>query len=114
MEVGLGPDDFVLDGDPLSLPKKGAETSPPKNFSAHVCHGQTAGWITIILGTEVGLSQGVLVVLDRDPAPSPKRGQSPFPIFGPILLWPNGWMPQDATWYEARPQPRGLCVRWDT
>ena len=27
MEVGLGPGDFVLDGDPVPLPKKGAE--PP-------------------------------------------------------------------------------------
>jgi len=27
MEVGLGPGDFVLDGTPLPLPKKGAE--PP-------------------------------------------------------------------------------------
>jgi len=27
-------------------------------------------------------------------------------------LWPNGWMHQDATWYGARPQPMGLCVRW--
>ena len=29
MEVGLGPGDFVLDGDPAPLPKKGAE---PPNF----------------------------------------------------------------------------------
>jgi len=34
-----------------------------------------------------------------DPAaPSPKRGQSPPPIFGPCLLSPNGWMDQDETW----------------
>jgi len=33
-------------------------------------------------------------------------------IFGPFLLWPNGWVHQDATWYGCRPQPRGLCVRW--
>ena len=45
------------------------------------------------------------------PSPFPKRGQSP-PIFGPFLLWPNGWMHQDATWCVARPQPRRLCVRW--
>ena len=30
----------------------------------------------------------------------------------PPLLWPNGWMHQDATRYGRRPQPRGLCVRW--
>jgi len=31
MEVGLGPGDFVLEGDPACLPKKGAEPLPP-NF----------------------------------------------------------------------------------
>jgi len=45
------------------------------------------------------------------PSPSPERGRSLLPIFGPFLLWPNGWMHQDATWYGGRPQPRGLCVR---
>jgi len=43
---------------------------------------------------------------------SPKRGQSPSPIFGPFILLPNGWMHQDATWYRGGPQTRGLCVRW--
>jgi len=28
MEVGLSPGDFVLDGDPAGLPKKGAEPLP--------------------------------------------------------------------------------------
>ena len=27
------------------------------------------------------------------------------------VLWPNGWMDQDATWYGARPRPRRHCVR---
>jgi len=49
------------------------------------------------LGTEVGLGPGA-IVLDGDPAlASPKRAQ--LPIFGPCLLWPNGWMDQDVTWY---------------
>jgi len=26
------------------------------------------------------------------------------------VLWPNGWVDQDATWYEVRPRPRGHCV----
>ena len=42
---------------------------------------------------------------------SPRRGRTS-PIYGPFLLWPNGLMHQDATSYGARPQPRGLCVRW--
>jgi len=33
-------------------------------------------------------------------------------IFGPRLLWPNGWMDQYATWYGGRPRPRPHCVRW--
>jgi len=41
----------------------------------------------------------------------PQNGQSP-QIFGPCLLWPNGWMDQDATWYGGRPRPRWHCVTW--
>jgi len=44
-------------------------------------------------------------------SPAEKKGTEP-PIFGPSLLWPNGWMHQDATWYGGWPQPRRLCVRW--
>ena len=63
------------------------------------------------LGTMVGLGPGN-IVLDADPAPLPK-GNSPLTLpkkFGPCLLWPNGWMDQDATWYEGRPLPRPHCV----
>jgi len=28
---------------------------------------------------------------------------------GPRLLWPNGCMDQDATWYEGRPRPTRHC-----
>jgi len=44
MDVGLSPGDFVLDGDPVPLPKKGAEPPLPK-FSPHVYCGQTDGWM---------------------------------------------------------------------
>jgi len=70
-----------------------------------------AAWIKMSFGTELGVGPGDFV-LDRDPVPpSPKRGRSP-EIFGPCLLWPNGWMYQDGTWHGDRPQPRRLCVRW--
>jgi len=45
---------------PRSPPKRGGGTALPQ-FSAHVCSGQTAGWITMSLGTEVGLSPGHIV-----------------------------------------------------
>ena len=52
-------------GTQVSLPKKGAE--PPPQFSAHVYCGQTAGWIKVALGMEVGLGPGH-IVLDGDTA----------------------------------------------
>ena len=42
---------------------------------------------------------------------SPK-GHNSAPILGPCLLWPNGWMDQDAAWYGGRPRTRPHCVRW--
>jgi len=82
MAVGLSPGDFVLDGDPAALPKKGAEGAP--QFSAHVCCGQTARCIKMALGMEIGVAPGH-IVLDGDLAPSPKMGQSP-PNFQPIFI----------------------------
>jgi len=72
-------------------------------FSAHVYCGQTAGWIKMLLGMEVGLSPGDLVVLDGDPSPLQKGGGTP-QIFGLCLLWPNGWMDQMVLGM-GRPQP---------
>ena len=51
VEVGLVPDDIVLDEDLAPLPKKGAEAPP--QFSARVYFSQTAGWIKMALGMEV-------------------------------------------------------------
>jgi len=106
MELGLDPGDIVLDGNPAPLPKKGGRApifrpfllrpapSPkraePSQFLAHIYSGQTAAWIKMPLGIEVGL--GLCgIVLDGDTAPPPLKGHSP-PIFGQCPLWPNGWM----------------------
>jgi len=59
---------------PLSTSKKG-HTHP---FSAHAC-GQTAEWIKMPLGTEVGLGLGH-IVLDGNPAP-PRKGEQNSPQF---------------------------------
>jgi len=78
------------------------------------------------LGMVVGLDPGH-IVLDRDPAPPRKGEQQPpttFEIYrsrlgacfhiicGPRVMWPNGWMDQDAIWYGGRPRPSPHCVRW--
>jgi len=81
-------------------------------FSAHVYYGQTVGWMKLVLGMEVGLGPGDFV-LAGDPAPLLQKGaEPPSSIFGPFLLWPNGWMDQYGTWHGASPRPRRLCVRW--
>jgi len=72
-KVGLGPGHIVLDGDPGPRPPKGH--SP--QFSAHICCGQIARWIKMLLGRKVCINPSD-IVLDGDSAPpSPKRGQSP-------------------------------------
>jgi len=54
MDLGLGPGDILLDGDPAApLPKKGATFRP-------MSCGQTAGWINMPVGTEIGLAQTAL------------------------------------------------------
>jgi len=67
-EIGLGPGDIVLDGDPAP------------DFSPHVCYGKTARWIKVPFGTEVDLGPGH-IVLRRDPAPPTERGTAPPPHF---------------------------------
>jgi len=63
------------------------------------------------LGTEMGFGQNI--VLDGYPTPLPKKGGGvPSPIFGPCLLWPNGWMDQDGTSHGGGPWPRPDCARW--
>jgi len=71
--------------EPSSPPQKGH--SP--QFSAHVCCGQTAGWIKMPLVMEVGLDRGHIVLAEAKLLPG-KGHCSLLPVFGPCLLWPNG------------------------
>jgi len=77
MEVGLGPCDIVLDGDPA--PPKNGHSSP--HFSAHILW-PNGGWIKLPLGLEVGLGPGD-ILLDVDPSP-PKKGAQQPPSFQPM------------------------------
>jgi len=93
---------------PSSLPKRGTGSQP--QFSAHIRCGQMAGWIKMPIGTKVGLGPGN-IVLDGGPS-SPKKKVAQPPIFGPCVLWPNGWVNQHATCCAGRPRPRRRYVRW--
>ena len=66
----------------------GTQLPSPKGntpISAHVRCGETAGWIKMPHGSEVGLGLGD-TVLDGDPAALPEKGHSSPPLFGPCLL----------------------------
>jgi len=69
--------------------------------------GQTAGWINMPFGTEVGFGPDH-IVLDAAPHFYGFRTINR----GPCLLWPNGGMGQDSTCYGGRPNPRRHCVTW--
>jgi len=90
MEIGLG-SGRVRYGDPAPSLQKGHRPQ----FSVHVRCGQTAGWIKMPLGMEVGLGPGD-IVLDVDTAPPPKKWGTAAPQLSAHVLWLNGWMDQDA------------------
>ena len=74
---------------PFPVPKNGGGQSP--QFSAHFYCGQTAAWIKMKLGMQVGLGQGNFV-LDGDHAPPSPKGGKP-PNFRPMFIaakWLDG------------------------
>jgi len=72
-EVGLGPGDLVLDGDPAA-PKKGHSTYTFRPMSI-----VTNGWIKMPLGTEVDLCPGH-IMLDGAQIP-PGKGNASHAVF---------------------------------
>ena len=91
MEVGLGPGHIVLDGVVDILQRRGRGP----HFLAHFYCDQTAGCIKIPVGMVAGLGPGHIVLDGTQPPPQKKnkRGVGTAPtIFGPCLLWPDGWM----------------------
>ena len=102
----------MLDGDKAAPLHRKKGHSSYSHFAAHLYCAQTAGLIKMPLGLgrEVGLGAGHNV-LDGDTTPSPRKGGgTPPSVFGPSLLWPNGWMDQDATWYGVRLRPAGIVL----
>ena len=60
--------------------------SQSPHFLAHVCCGQTAGWMKTPLDTKVDLGPGH-TVLDGHPAPTPREGHSSAPFsFRPMSV----------------------------
>ena len=110
-QVGLGPRQIVLDGDSAPPPPKG---HIPQS-SAYICCGQMAAWIKMPLSMELGLGPGDFVRWEPRSC-LPKGGRLRPPpkfFFRPCLLWPNGWMDQDATWYSGSLIPGHIVLEGD-
>jgi len=76
--------DIVFDVDLATPRKKGTPT--PTQFLTHACCSQMAVWIKMLLGTEVDLGSGHIVLVGV--SASAKGTQHP-PLFGRCLLWPR-------------------------
>ena len=111
MELGLSPGDFVLDGDPDPYTQPPTPKGEPHPIFGHVYCDQTAAWIKMPLGTDVGLDLYATLCSMWTQLHPEKRHTHPHPIFDPCLLWPNGWMDEDAAWYGSRPRPRSRFTR---
>ena len=93
----------MLLGD-LAPPKK----AQPPNFRPM---SVVAKWLDGSRCHLVGRWASVQATLCQMGIQLPTKGAQP-PIFGLCLLWPNGWMDQDATGYGGRLRPRPHYVRW--
>jgi len=107
MPLGLGPGDFVLDGDPTPLPQKGVQPPifGPCLLWPKVWMHQDATWYG-------GRPRPRRLCVRWGSSYAQNRGRTHHhPVFGPCLLWPDGCMDEDATWYGSRPRPRPHCIR---
>jgi len=121
VEIGHGPGDFMLDGDPTRLPRRGGAVTgqladtPTRGLPTRgldiLRTGQLADWTT--RGLDKSRSrrccQKRKTKHGKSPMASarcPVRG-APSPILGPFLLLPNGWMHQDVSWHGCRLHPIG-------
>jgi len=108
-EVDLGPGDIVLDGEPgLSPSPSSKNMGEPPNFGSLYGSKQRHGSRCHLVRGKPRSSQHCVT---WGPS-SPLKGAEQSTIFGPCLLWPNGWMDQDATWSGGRPWTWPHCVRW--
>jgi len=83
------------------------------HFLARVYCRQTAGWIKMPFGMDNGGTCRPKPHCVRWEPSSPIRGTAAPLNFGRGLLWPNGWMDQNATWYGGRHQRKRYCVSLD-
>jgi len=108
MDVGLGPGDSVLDGDPAPPPQKVGGNPPifgPCLLRPNCWINRDGTWYG---GWPQARRHCVRWVLSSR---SPKRGLSPLPNFRPMSVVAKGWMDQDGTSHGGGPWSRPHCAR---
>jgi len=91
MEVDLSPGDFVLDRDPAPYPKRGgAPNFRPTSIVAKRLHGSRCH----LYG---GRSRATRHCVRCGPSYPTKKAHPSPPQFLARLLWPSGWMDEDAS-----------------
>jgi len=109
-EVGLGPGHTCARWGTSSPPRKGGKAALPnfspisiaaKRLDASRCH--LVSWYG-------GRPQPRRLYVRWGPGLLPAKGRSLL-IFGPRLLWLNGWMDQYGTWHGGGPWSRPHCSR---
>jgi len=85
------------------MQKKNISRPHEIKFRSHELHGECRGLITEsleIIFTDMRQKRDSQQPRYTHHLRLPKKtGTATSPLFGPCLLWPNGWMDQDATWY---------------
>jgi len=102
------PGHIVLHGNPAPHPKHG-QAAP--QFSAHVCCGQTAGWINMPFGMEVDLGPGHTVSDGTQLPPLPGKGHSS-PLFSAHVYCGQMVAHISYCWARLYEWPQPLCVLW--
>ena len=85
MELGFGPGDFVLDGDPAPRPQKGGGRTPNFRPMSIVVKRLDGLGFRMLLGMAVHLGPGHIELVG-DPAPRPQKGGGRTPNFRPMFI----------------------------
>jgi len=111
-EIGLCPDDIVLDGAQLPLPKGRGHSSPHPNFRP-ICCGQRAEWIKMPWYRGRPRPRRHCVRWRWRASPSPKEKGAKPPIFGLCILRPsNRTLLLALIHMQICPRPRFVLTYW--
>ena len=97
-EASVGPTRHCVRWGPSSPSPKGAQ---PPNFRPMSVVAKRLDGLRCHLVWRQASAQATLCSMRIQLSPAKGHTHSLHPIFGSCLLWPNGWMYEDDTWYGS-------------